>query len=68
MRNRANAKAARHYSHIHLPKMRDAKDWLRKPLAREIETNAALIVVCSSLIGWTLFSLMNAIQSGHVSF
>jgi hypothetical protein len=65
MSTKENAATLKH-SHIHLPTTRNVRDWLKKPLAREIEIDTALIAFCSVLLGWTFFSLVNAFQSGHV--
>ena len=65
MSTKDNAATAKH-SHIHLPTTRNVRDWLKKPLAREIEIEAAITALCSLLLGWTFFSLIHAYHSYHV--
>jgi len=54
------------HSHIHLPTKPNVRDWVRKPLTREIGIDTALIALCTVLLGWTFFSLANAFQGCHV--
>ena len=65
MSTKEKAAAVKH-SHIHLPTTRNVRDWVNKPLAREIKIDAALATLCTFLLGWTFFSLVNAFQSCHV--
>ena len=65
MSNEEKAATLKH-SHIHLPTTRDVCEWIKKPRAREIEIDAAIIALCSLLLGWTCFSLVHAFQSYHV--
>lgn len=59
MGNKAGASELKQ-SHIHLPTAKDVRDWFKKPLAREIEINAALIALCSFLLGGIFFTLVHA--------
>jgi hypothetical protein len=59
MASKARAATLKH-SYVHLPSTRDAREWLKKPLVREIEIDTALIVLCFLLYGAVLFSLFKA--------
>jgi len=59
MGNKAGAATLKN-SNIHQPIKRDLRDWFRKPLARELEIDAVLIVLCSFLLGGLFLSLVHA--------
>ena len=54
------------HSYIKFPTTRGLRKWLQKALAREIKKDAVLTALCSLLLGWTLFSLVNALQGRAV--
>ena len=55
-----NGAATLRQKNIHFPRTRGVLGWLKKPLAREIEIDTALVALCSFLLGWVFFSLANA--------
>ena len=59
MNTRAGAGASKE-THIHFPKAKDMRGWLQKPSTKEFEMNAALVALCSILLGSVFFSLCRA--------
>jgi hypothetical protein len=59
MNTKARAAALKH-PHIHLPMAKDMRGWLQKPSTKELEIDAALVVLCSILMGSVFFSLYRA--------
>ena len=59
MNTKARAAALRR-PHIHFPTMKDIRGWFEKPSTRELETDAALVGLCSILLGSVFFSLCKA--------
>jgi hypothetical protein len=67
MKDKTRTAPFRH-QHIQLPTTRDVLGWLKKPLAREIEIDAALVALCSFLLGGMFFSLVHAFNDCRVVF
>ena len=66
MNTKARAGALKH-PHTHFPTAKDMRGWLQKPSTKEFEMNAALVALCSILLGSVFFSLCKAFgvyQSG----
>jgi len=59
MNSKARAEALKH-PHMHLPTAKDMQGWLQKPSTKEFEIDAALVVLCSLLMGSVFFSLYRA--------
>jgi hypothetical protein len=59
MNTKARAEALKH-PHIDFPKAKDVRGWFQKPSTKELETDAALVVLCSILLGSVFFSLFRA--------
>jgi hypothetical protein len=67
MKDKTRATTFRH-QHIQLPTTGVVLDWLKKPPAREIEIDAALVALCSFLLGGMFFSLVHAFNDCRVVF
>ena len=52
--------AALKHPHIHFPTAKETRGWLQKPATKEFEINAALVALCSILMGSVFFSLCRA--------
>jgi hypothetical protein len=61
MGNKART-ATQEHSHSQHPTRKNVLDWLKKPIVREIEIDAALIALCSFLLGGLFFSLADAFK------
>ena len=59
MNNKARAEALKH-PNINFPTAKDVRGWLQKPSIKEFEMNAALVALCSILLGSIFFSLFRA--------
>ena len=59
MNTKTRAVALKH-PHIHSPTMKDMRGWFLKPSTKEFETDAALVALCSILLGSVFFSLCKA--------
>ena len=46
--------------HIHFPTAKDMRGWHQKPSTKEFEIDAALVALCSILMGSVFFSLYRA--------
>jgi hypothetical protein len=61
MNSKAGAGASKHpHIHLHFPTAKDMRGWLQKPSTKEFEMNAALVALCSILLGSVFFSLCRA--------
>ena len=59
MNTKERAEALEH-PHIDFPKAKDVRGWFKKPYNKELKTDAALVVLCSILLGSVFFSLVRA--------
>lgn len=59
MNTQARSEALKH-PNIHFPTAKDVRGWLQKPSTKELERDAALVVLCSMLLGSVFFSLFRA--------
>jgi len=59
MNTKSRAAALKH-PHIHFPTAKDVRGWLQKRSTKEFEMNAALVALCSVLLGSVFFSLCRA--------
>ena len=59
MNTQARSEASKH-PNIHFPKAKDVRGWFKKPYNKELKTDAALVVLCSMLLGSVFFSLFRA--------
>ena len=59
MDTRARAEALSR-PHIRFPTAKDVRGWLQKPSTKEFEIDAALVALCSILMGSVFFSLCKA--------
>ena len=66
MNTRGGAGALKH-PHIHFPTRKEVRGWLQKPSTRELEIDAALVALCSILLGSVFFSLCKAFGTYHLS-
>jgi hypothetical protein len=63
--NTGNRASALKHSHIHFPSRKQIRDWFRKPSTKELEIDAALVALCSVLLGSVFFSLWKAFGAYH---
>jgi hypothetical protein len=61
-----NGAATLRQKNIEFPRSRNVLGWFKKPPAREIEMDTALIALCSILLGWVFFSLVHAFDSCRI--
>ena len=59
MNTKARTAVLKH-PHIHFPTMKDMRGWFGKSSTKEFETDAALVALCSILLGSVFFSLFRA--------
>lgn len=48
------------HTHLHVPSMRELKDWAVNLFSKEKTADAALLVIATMLCGWLLYCLANA--------